>query len=154
MAVFVCLVFLPISASVGELLLWKLSSSAFSCSDDFPFTLSSRGNWLGTAFFTGPSLGAGVTSAFTSTGGGGTPSRETHRGSLLAITKGNRLFTDYWLWLSTIRVLSLHLFWKFWEFKPTSEPKPACLNPTGMNGSRDVLSSFLFDTDHTTYLWD
>lgn len=66
---------LPSSASVGELLLWKLSSSAFSCSDDFPFTLSSSGNWLGTAFFTGPSLGSGVTSALTSTGGGGTPSK-------------------------------------------------------------------------------
>lgn len=70
----------PRSASVGKLLLWKLSSSAFSCSDDLPFTLSSRGKWLGTAFFTGASLGAGVTSAFTSTGGGGgTPANQKHK---------------------------------------------------------------------------
>lgn len=70
---------LPSSASVGELLFWKLSSSAFSCSDDFPFTLSNSGNWLGTAFFIGASLGSGVTSALTSTGGGGTPSSTTER---------------------------------------------------------------------------
>lgn len=66
--------FVPISAFVGAPLLWKLSSSAFSCSEDFPFTRSSRGKWLGTAFLTGPSLGTGVTSAFTNTGGGWTPS--------------------------------------------------------------------------------
>ena len=64
---------LPSSSSVGRPLLWKLSSRAVSCSEDFPFTLSSRGKWLGTALATTTSLGSVGGSAFTSTGGGGTP---------------------------------------------------------------------------------
>lgn len=93
----------PSSASVGEPLLWKLSSSALSCSDVFPFTLSSRGNWLGTAFFTGPSLGAGITSAFTSTGGGGTPARATKRERETSETE------RCWIYL-VLRISTLRLF--------------------------------------------